>query len=241
MRYTGEYQIRRSREEELTIELGLAGCFLAFPGTRSAGTGAMGLSGEYRVAEAENTASPETGEVCTLILRSGYEMWLSRQMKAPAPTADADLGMTTITGDSVGVVTRGGTGASSVWPRRLCVDAGERRRGTGYQRWPWRGGAVRGRTAEALIPEGMGPGRSISSPPAETACTCARRRDRVAGQSAHPGQPDGERGALCALRELRGDGDGTFPCGMEIMCLTGPVACGGPRAGRPCWSRFSSA
>ena len=25
MRYTGEYQIRRSREEELTIELGLAG------------------------------------------------------------------------------------------------------------------------------------------------------------------------------------------------------------------------
>ncbi len=47
-------------------------------------------------------------------------MWLSRQMKAPAPTADADLGMTTITGDSVGVVTRGGTGASSVWPRRLC-------------------------------------------------------------------------------------------------------------------------
>ena len=24
---------------------------------------------EYRVAEAENTASPETGEVCTLILR----------------------------------------------------------------------------------------------------------------------------------------------------------------------------
>ena len=34
-------------------------------------------------------------------------MWLSRQMKAPAPTADADLGMTTITGDSVGVVTDG--------------------------------------------------------------------------------------------------------------------------------------
>ena len=31
MRYTGEYQIRRSREEELTIELGLAGCFPAFP------------------------------------------------------------------------------------------------------------------------------------------------------------------------------------------------------------------
>ena len=70
MRYTGEYQIRRSREEELTIELGLAGCFPAFPGdTVRLELGAMGLSGEYRVAEAENTASPETGEVCTLILR----------------------------------------------------------------------------------------------------------------------------------------------------------------------------
>ena len=70
MRYTGEYQIRRSREEELTIELGLAGCFPAFPGdTVRLELEAMGLSGEYRVAEAENTASPETGEVCTLILR----------------------------------------------------------------------------------------------------------------------------------------------------------------------------
>ena len=42
-------------------------------------------------------------------------MWLSRQMKAPAPTADADLGMTTITGDSVGVVTRGEVRALPVY------------------------------------------------------------------------------------------------------------------------------
>lgn len=70
MRYTGEYQIRRSREEELTIELGLAGCFPAFPGDMvRLELEAMGLSGEYRVAEAENTASPEAGEVCTLTLR----------------------------------------------------------------------------------------------------------------------------------------------------------------------------
>ena len=34
-------------------------------------------------------------------------MWLSRQIKPAVPTADADLGMPTITGDSVGVVTRG--------------------------------------------------------------------------------------------------------------------------------------
>lgn len=46
------------------------GRFQAFPGdTVRLELEAMGLSGEYRVAEAENTASPETGEVCTLILR----------------------------------------------------------------------------------------------------------------------------------------------------------------------------
>lgn len=34
-------------------------------------------------------------------------MWLSRQMRSAPPTADADLGMTTIAGRNVGVVTRG--------------------------------------------------------------------------------------------------------------------------------------
>lgn len=34
-------------------------------------------------------------------------MWLSKQMKPETPTADADLGMTTIAGDGAGVVTRG--------------------------------------------------------------------------------------------------------------------------------------
>ena len=34
-------------------------------------------------------------------------MWLSKQMKQVPPTADADLGMTTIAGGSVGVLTRG--------------------------------------------------------------------------------------------------------------------------------------
>lgn len=34
-------------------------------------------------------------------------MWLSKQMRPAPPTADADLGVTTITGDSVGVMTRG--------------------------------------------------------------------------------------------------------------------------------------
>ena len=70
MRYTGEYQIQRSREEELTVELKLAGNFQAFPGdTVQLDLEALGLSGTYRVAEAENTASPETGEISTLTLR----------------------------------------------------------------------------------------------------------------------------------------------------------------------------
>ena len=34
-------------------------------------------------------------------------MWISRQMKIVPPTADADLGITTIAGGSAGVVTRG--------------------------------------------------------------------------------------------------------------------------------------
>ena len=42
-------------------------------------------------------------------------MWLSRQIKPAVPTADADLGMTTITGDNVGVVTRGEVRALPVY------------------------------------------------------------------------------------------------------------------------------
>ena len=35
-------------------------------------------------------------------------MWLSKQLRPVTPTADADLGTTTITGDSVGGATRCG-------------------------------------------------------------------------------------------------------------------------------------
>ena len=34
-------------------------------------------------------------------------MWLSKQMRPMAPTTDADMGVTTIAGDNVGVLTRG--------------------------------------------------------------------------------------------------------------------------------------
>lgn len=42
-------------------------------------------------------------------------MWLSKQMKPAVPTADADLGVTTIAGDSVGVMTRGEVRALPVY------------------------------------------------------------------------------------------------------------------------------
>lgn len=42
-------------------------------------------------------------------------MWLSRQMKPSVPTADADLGTTTISGGSVGVLTRGEVRALPVY------------------------------------------------------------------------------------------------------------------------------
>jgi len=42
-------------------------------------------------------------------------MWLSRQMRSALPTADADLGVTTIAGDRVGVMTRGEVRALPVY------------------------------------------------------------------------------------------------------------------------------
>ena len=42
-------------------------------------------------------------------------MWLSKQMKSTPSTADADLGVTTIAGGSVGVVTRGEVRALPVY------------------------------------------------------------------------------------------------------------------------------
>ena len=70
MRYTGEYQIQRSREEERTVELKLPGTFLAFPGdTVRLELETMGIAGEYRVAEAENEVSPDGGETIDLTLR----------------------------------------------------------------------------------------------------------------------------------------------------------------------------
>ena len=70
MRYTGEYQIARSREDAFSIALELPGNFSAFPGdTVQLELKKLGLSGRYRVAEAENNFSPSGGATQTLILK----------------------------------------------------------------------------------------------------------------------------------------------------------------------------
>ncbi len=70
MRYTGEYQIARSREEEWSAVVRLPGAFRAFPGDAvSVDLPRVGLAGEYRVAEAENRAGADAGETMTLTLK----------------------------------------------------------------------------------------------------------------------------------------------------------------------------
>lgn len=69
MRYTGEYQIARSKENEKTITITLPECFLAFPGDRILlQLDRLGISGEYRVDESEHTFST-AGEQETLTLK----------------------------------------------------------------------------------------------------------------------------------------------------------------------------
>ena len=70
MRYTGEYQIAKSREEERLVTVRMPESFLAFPGERvRLALTQMGLAGDYRVAEAENTFSASGGATVTLTLK----------------------------------------------------------------------------------------------------------------------------------------------------------------------------
>ena len=72
MRYTGQYQIERSREEELSVEVALPGNFLAYPGDRvELSLSRLGLAGTYRVTEAENVCSERSGSTATLTLKEG--------------------------------------------------------------------------------------------------------------------------------------------------------------------------
>ncbi len=68
MRYTGEYQIRKSKEEQREIELQLPGAFLAEPGdTVELSRKDLGISGNFCVKEAESRGGAG-GELCTLLL-----------------------------------------------------------------------------------------------------------------------------------------------------------------------------
>jgi hypothetical protein len=70
MRYTGEYQIQQSQEEEKTVSVTLPGSFLAFPGDSvELQLDRLGLAGTFRVAEAENAFSASDGATATLTLR----------------------------------------------------------------------------------------------------------------------------------------------------------------------------
>ena len=70
MRYTGEYQIEQSGKEENRVYVTLSGSFRAFPGDRIAlNLSRMGLSGMFRVEEAENRFSARQGAVAVLTLK----------------------------------------------------------------------------------------------------------------------------------------------------------------------------
>lgn len=70
MRYTGEYQIRRSKEDQRIVTVSLPGSFLAFPGDRvDLRLDRMGLSGSFRVAEAASAFSAERGATAALTLK----------------------------------------------------------------------------------------------------------------------------------------------------------------------------
>ena len=70
MRYTGEYQIQQSRQDEKTVTVSLPGSFGAFPGNRAElRLSKLGLEGFFRVAEAENRFSAREGAVMTWTLK----------------------------------------------------------------------------------------------------------------------------------------------------------------------------
>ena len=69
MRYTGEYQIQQSKRDAWSLRVTLPGSFLAFPGDRAAvSLERMGLTGTFRVAEAENRFDSQSGATAALTL-----------------------------------------------------------------------------------------------------------------------------------------------------------------------------
>lgn len=70
MRYTGEYQIQQSKQDQTAAVITLPGSFLAFPGDRvRLDLPRPGIRGTFRVAEAENTFDAAAGAAVTLTLK----------------------------------------------------------------------------------------------------------------------------------------------------------------------------
>lgn len=70
MRYTGEYQIEKSREAEKLVSVTLPGAFLAFPGDRvELQLNRIGVEGTFRVMEAETVFSARDGTTVTLTMK----------------------------------------------------------------------------------------------------------------------------------------------------------------------------
>ena len=72
MRHTGEYQIARSKERGVVVEITLPELFAAFPGDRVAlvgGVAETGVSGELVVSEARCRAGAERGETVLTLLK----------------------------------------------------------------------------------------------------------------------------------------------------------------------------
>ena len=116
-------------------------------------------------------------------------MWISRQMKTVPPTADADLGITTIAGGSAGVVTRGEVRSLPVY-------------GPGGYIWmPESGGTV-------LVikggPGGDAAGRGLHPEPRRKYFFEAGRHHPPAGRCAAGGDADRQRAAVQTLPMRRG-------------------------------------
>ena len=70
MRYTGQYQISQSRQNEAAVTVELPGSFGAFPGDRvTMELEKLGLTGFFRVAEAENRFSAREGAIMIWTLK----------------------------------------------------------------------------------------------------------------------------------------------------------------------------
>lgn len=70
MRYTGEYQIACSKEDQRRLSVTLPWVFPAFPGDRaSVRLARMGVSGEFRVCEVDNHFSAREGARAELLLK----------------------------------------------------------------------------------------------------------------------------------------------------------------------------